>query len=540
MMAAALVRLLAVALFLSYTFVGAFVVPIHPFIAKSVVVARAKKDDDDIQELYKSVAEQDPDWFRSFVVDVLGEDSVESDLIDMLEDNSKESGEYNDGLQDTKEFASDTDGQKLEVDYFSEIRQDIELRDNVETMQTSTTQSSAQSRDKFDNEIEVRQTDIPATVADQQVKADTDIAAGSAVLTSSSNTNEEDQIIAASSGRQTGKGTSLIDATDEAPVAPTVAASTASTVTTPQQLYVQYQLENSCEVSKAPLEKFISLGYTQDELLEMEADVLDMIAVESISRPSRGVPVRWKTESPTAQLVDGSMVDKIEAKEPNSTPGNDQSEKGTFGGISSPREVWSNQSNDSIPSDAAVAPDTTPKISTGPTRPQPQATSSRVDARESSSEKDAPRGADRRAPVEPPRRRRRRTRNDEGNDRNGAPVYSPRRRGQQPTHRGRRRSFLEYKRPRKDDPPTRYWMGLDTFRNLLRAEFKLREMITFGQLEGPLLDEAEWRLELYRNWLWTLHTGVGDPVVQSRSERVQREKDRLKRERRIEGDNKRR
>ncbi len=41
-------------------------------------------------------------------------------------------------------------------------------------------------------------------------------------------------------------------------------------------------------------------------------------------------------------------------------------------------------------------------------------------------------------------------------------------------------------------------------------------------MKGAVKDESEWRLELYKKWLRTLQNGVGEPIIESRSDRVRR------------------
>jgi hypothetical protein len=76
-----------------------------------------------------------------------------------------------------------------------------------------------------------------------------------------------------------------------------------------------------------------------------------------------------------------------------------------------------------------------------------------------------------------------------------------------------------------DDPPppqSRLWPDIDTFRRLLRSEAKFRLRILGNGFAEAVKDESDWRLDLYKNWLWTLHRGVGKPFVESRSDRTRR------------------
>lgn len=63
---------------------------------------------------------------------------------------------------------------------------------------------------------------------------------------------------------------------------------------------------------------------------------------------------------------------------------------------------------------------------------------------------------------------------------------------------------------------------MDTFRDLLRSEAGLRLRILGDDWSDIVKEESDWRLDLYKKWLWTLHKGVGDPIVESRSDRMRR------------------
>jgi hypothetical protein len=80
--------------------------------------------------------------------------------------------------------------------------------------------------------------------------------------------------------------------------------------------------------------------------------------------------------------------------------------------------------------------------------------------------------------------------------------------------------------PARPDPPTpNYWPDMKTFRKLLRSEAELRLRVLGEDWEETVKQESDWRLNLYKDWLWTLHNGVGEPIVPpSRYERARRTK----------------
>ena len=114
---------------------------------------------------------------------------------------------------------------------------------------------------------------------------------------------------------------------------------------------------------------------------------------------------------------------------------------------------------------------------------------------------------------EPPKRRRRKARSHEkrafNSDGTKKSMYSVR---PGPSDNNRQRTA--------DPPPNKYWMDIDTFRNLLRSEAELRMNILGGRFSKAIKDESDWRLNLYKDWLWTLDKGLGKPIVPSRRERT--------------------
>jgi hypothetical protein len=57
---------------------------------------------------------------------------------------------------------------------------------------------------------------------------------------------------------------------------------------------------------------------------------------------------------------------------------------------------------------------------------------------------------------------------------------------------------------------------------MLRDEASFRLRILGPDFSETVKKESNWRLELYKNWLWQLHNGVGEPLVESRSDRLRK------------------
>ena len=84
-------------------------------------------------------------------------------------------------------------------------------------------------------------------------------------------------------------------------------------------------------------------------------------------------------------------------------------------------------------------------------------------------------------------------------------------------------------KPRENigDPPppnSPIWMDMDTFRSLLRKEAELRLRILGDGWAPTVKQESDWRLNLYKDWLWALHNGVASNAIvpPSRYERARR------------------
>ena len=63
---------------------------------------------------------------------------------------------------------------------------------------------------------------------------------------------------------------------------------------------------------------------------------------------------------------------------------------------------------------------------------------------------------------------------------------------------------------------------MPTFRELLRNEADFRLRILGDGWSDVVREESDWRLGLYRDWLWLLNDGVGDPIVETRTDRMRR------------------
>eukprot|EP00978_Attheya_sp_CCMP212_P014005 scaffold35416_cov51-Attheya_sp.AAC.1 len=91
---------------------------------------------------------------------------------------------------------------------------------------------------------------------------------------------------------------------------------------------------------------------------------------------------------------------------------------------------------------------------------------------------------------------------------------------------GRRRTRSSVPQPREDrdesmwfdndsEDPSRnkFWMDLPEFRDYLKREAELRLRILGPDWRDWIKTESDWRYALYKDWLWLLEDGVGEPIV---------------------------
>jgi hypothetical protein len=303
---------------------------------------------------------------------------------------------------------------------------------------------------------------------------------------------------------------------------------------------------------RVDLSTLLQLGYSETEINELQPTVIRLIATDVIFRPRTGVPVRWLLQNidgstrpsssiPSVQIVPASVAASIlqelqttVQQEPSpsiplmpndvstTTPAN-------VGGtrlVGGPRT--SKESVTSISSTASVNRTDAETTTRNTSLPETKAAgSSRIDSVNPSTVHKRTRTdvaqlnefpilptdrPSRPSPTVNPRvaDRTRKSERTIGEPESRRRVYSGR-----PVNRSER----------MDDPPpskSGVWPDLDTFRNLLRDEAGMRLRILGSDWSDAIKDESDWRLDLYKNWLWTLHNGWGTPLVESRSDRARR------------------
>ena len=312
-------------------------------------------------------------------------------------------------------------------------------------------------------------------------------------------------------------------------------------------LTVLFRSTGTVKWKSCPFSVLQKLGYTRREIVAMDPDALSLIVEEELPKPRSGIPARWKSEDASDRVKvipkesaakpfnAGKSVDLDPVDDPSSTkddevaniPAASAENKTSFSSIG--------KAGLSEPNGVKGSP--LPKQSERPSRgPDPQESAAKMFKENPTRSKDIPKDtadvgakelASNRTPRSPSTGRdgdkRKRT-----TDRVRKEEFREKRRRQRTAEAGRKvytgRPQESAKKRRRDDPPPPpgFWPDIDSFRKMLRDEAGMRLSILGDGFADTVKDESEWRLELYKNWLWTLHNGVGKPIVESRSDRMRR------------------
>lgn len=260
---------------------------------------------------------------------------------------------------------------------------------------------------------------------------------------------------------------------------------------------------------KVSLDKLENLGYEEKDILVLEVDALDLIVRKEVAKPKGGIPLNWKRpkkvrngNSPDSDKDNEGKIRILDAAEAVDFLSSNQLKKGN---ASKKKKKNVLQEKPAPLGDFMVE--------------EPEGRSYRVDDDDGKrANTDSEREAEERRRLL--RRRRRLAYQEDGQPK---PIYT----GREPSFGISERNAARL-RQRKMDPPKPgfFWPDMETFRSLLREEAKLRLRILGdgGGIADMVKSECDWRLELYQSWLWTLHDGLGPPIVESRTDRAQRQR----------------
>lgn len=608
--------------------------------ATNSVTLDVEDDDDDVmRELYRTVARQDPEWFRKFVMEMLGEDDemIDTEILSLVQQTRP----INERKQGSDLMEVDCSHETVIVQDMSDSQSEINVDDGTllidETLHpfVDLTKNSTKKGAETFNDIErvdtkSKKEDIyaeekiirPDSVGDalavkprEAILDDNYERISQAINVESNNTNpvfntnikseenaklptrvfaknsDENKVDAAtmSMGRfdsakprpstspvsfvdaneptiimskvsdaldsavQTSTTTSIhvpskrndwttkSNTTNEATkvvnnttISKSYTSNTTSSISSNENRIVLFRNSFDSSWKRVNLTSLFSLSFTESEIVGLEPDALDLIVQERIRKPRSGVPKQWmekrrmekgdeksqyikiiskyQLENELSKITD-QLDDKRskvqnafrDADVPNSRA---RQQKEILSDTMKPFDRKNNLVNEKDRQRRANQLDIDNAARPGPNEMKvPRATTTEIS-----------RSSDFR-PFEPKRSRERRF--DEN--------------GQRAVYSGRSQASNKPKRSIEvDDPPIQsgLWPNMKTFRGLLRNEAALRLRILGDDWTDAVKEEAEWRMDLYKNWLWTVHNGVGEPFVQSRSDRVRRRRQAIPTDRR--------
>ena len=566
-------------------------------------------DDANIRTLYRTVAEQDPEWFQKFVIELLGEDD------DILDPEMIALAKRKPGLQQIAEATSPPDLSPLSVEptitgkhqsdnvatevagaeemtmtalmeghvadaLSTENRTLISNGQHSEMKKATSSTTNLQFADMIDEKDESQQDKgnnynnghlvlekellASAVGRPSSILEDTKILpiAAEPLLSDSPSDTAKDNgnveleraepplksEITHPDSPQTGDVPVELQSTAESqsPPLPTSAATeiakkaatvttsapppTTTTVSTSEQLderVVLYEDGFTKEWKCVPLATLIGLGYSEEEIKSLQPDALDLIVHDPIRRPRSGIPQRWKILDSDAAIRIVAASEWDEERTTKLTVRKTQ-----------PNDEFETEHTTLTESESKPLP-TEPTIQTGSTMPSRRSTSVPPDPKAATvADKDqaANGGYSVQGHVKntetsrashssvggignvdnggDPMGRRSRTGADSPRGERRVPTTSsPRDRHRDAKRRVDRQKTVYSARPspqqkvmrvKTDDPPSSsgLWPDMDTFRRLLRHEAAMRLKFLGDDWTSAVKEEADWRHDIYKNWLW--------------------------------------
>jgi hypothetical protein len=472
----------------------------------SIVSRMTSNDDDDdtIDDLYRIVAEQDPEWFQDFVTNVLGEESVDKELLAL----SRTSPSREKKVQAMPKDAP-TDNEPLYEQMPPEIMEDelVVAAESATSVRDVVVPSANDVKSQDGNEEHEQEylSVEEATDVGGEENFDEEV-----VVVSSSDTDEDLDETEEKAVGSNNESTLLDDDKAEAS----------------SDRIILYRDAYSQSFVRLDLANVIALGYSEFDIRSLEADALDLIATDGIVKPRSGVPSRWKVKKgqpDQVRIMSKVQADKVVSDETGKKKESrrdkvidvDEStvaEADTLGDEIDPA-VPQRESlkKERVP----VSKDDESRREADRVRPPRSKPATESERGERSARKSQSRGER----DEPPREKSPSSRRERSSKR------SDRGEGQRRVYDGRPSPSSSKSKRNRDDPPSPnspVWVDIDTFRDLLRSEAGLRLRILGDDWADTVKEESNWRLDLYKEWLWTLHNGVGKPIVESRSDRMRR------------------
>ncbi|KAG7345681.1 hypothetical protein IV203_033212 [Nitzschia inconspicua] len=304
-------------------------------------------------------------------------------------------------------------------------------------------------------------------------------------------------------------------------------------------------------MTSVPLRNLTLLGYTVPELERMQSDSLCVVVNDQIRIPRMGVPLQWcvqdkaapaqvrvvDTEAQAERLIQDDIEKSQQQKQQKrkdrtgraGPDGNDPPKSADV-----PETRSKNNDDEFAPKSSSSSahrkakqypsPDTTNKrrlsSKSGPSRSKErlEVLSSRGSSwRNSELDDDAHQVVKKQRDLDSVRIPRGDRRSSVDRDGSMKRIYNAR----DPYSNGIQRQKVD-----RGDPPAPVngpWVDYETFKNMLRNEAEFRVRILGERFAPTIKQESQWRLDLYKAWLWNLNDGIGESFIPpSRYERARR------------------
>jgi hypothetical protein len=282
----------------------------------------------------------------------------------------------------------------------------------------------------------------------------------------------------------------------------------------------------SKSLALVPLTNLTGLGYLEEEILSLQSEALAIIVADQVTRPREGIPPQWtmkvSTEASEVHVVESRATAQMLAEDDKIARRRWQvgMKQSVTGRPTASKEEAVGETDDDFRKFASARSDDS---SVGPPRQRQPQKKEAVKLRKSTAD-EAPRQAMSRQDKNDDsyQNQRQRSRRREMIDGSSKRIYNAR----EIQTRQEKSALAD-----PPDPMSPIWIGMDSFRSLLRNEAELRLRILGDDWAPTVKQESEWRLALYKKWLWTLHNGVGDSIVPpSRYERARKVKEQRMRD----------
>lgn len=429
--------------------------------ARGLVQRRAKansQNENELTGLYKKVAEQDPEWYKEFVTDILKDESLlPSSLLTQEERDTNDRGEVDNAhTPPLKETSLKGKVHNINADENSSMESNIFKANNVEdksALEKRTTEMHSR-----DNTTLVDNFKEPSKEARSYTKCD-ELIAMAAV-----NDTIDDSIVSANeihnATPKTDPNTSIIKESDKSRKIQNLSEESpcktkgennrksgkfgGSNITGEAVIYRDLSTNR---LKMTSVQFLAELGYDlQVDIPVLKADVIAMIIEDKMQKPVRGIPLYWKITPDQNHASEGGVqiVSKDEAE-----------------------QLLQLESDHRAPDI-----DDIDKVR------------NMTVLRKGDSKQEGAPGKNMRVKRNSDKIRLKQNESDQ--------------RGDPPP------------------PPGPLWVDIDTFRGLLRRENEFRINILGDDWKDTVKMEGKWRLGLYKQWLWALNNDRDKGVISTR------------------------